>query len=91
MPQRTRFVALENAYHGETAGALSVGDLDLYAAPYRALCFPKNKGLRISLVDGETFTQKPARPVGHRACRIMTRSRPDRTKNSGFGVCCTDT
>jgi adenosylmethionine-8-amino-7-oxononanoate aminotransferase len=38
-PQRTRFVALENAYHGETAATLSVGDLDLYAAPYRALCF----------------------------------------------------
>jgi adenosylmethionine-8-amino-7-oxononanoate aminotransferase len=38
-PQRTRFVALENAYHGETAGTLSIGDLDLYATPYRALCF----------------------------------------------------
>jgi adenosylmethionine-8-amino-7-oxononanoate aminotransferase len=38
-PGRTRFVALENAYHGETAATLSVGDLDLYAAPYRALCF----------------------------------------------------
>jgi adenosylmethionine---8-amino-7-oxononanoate aminotransferase len=38
-PRRTRFVALENAYHGETAGTLSIGDLDLYAAPYRALCF----------------------------------------------------
>jgi adenosylmethionine-8-amino-7-oxononanoate aminotransferase len=39
-PARTRFVALENAYHGETAATLSVGDLDLYAAPYRPLCFP---------------------------------------------------
>jgi len=39
-PGRTRFVALENAYHGETAATLSIGDLDLYAAPYRALCFP---------------------------------------------------
>ena len=33
MPERTRFVALENGYHGETVGALSVGDLELYAAP----------------------------------------------------------
>ena len=40
MPGRTRFVALENGYHGETVGALSVGDLGLYAAPYRSLCFP---------------------------------------------------
>ncbi len=39
-PRRTRFVALENGYHGETVGALSVGDLELYAAPYRSLCFP---------------------------------------------------
>ncbi len=39
-PRRTRFAALENGYHGETVGALSVGDLDLYAAPFRPLCFP---------------------------------------------------
>lgn len=38
-PGRTRFAAFENGYHGETVGALSVGDLDLYAAPFRALCF----------------------------------------------------
>ena len=40
---RTRFAALENAYHGETAGALSVGDLALYAAPYGAMCFPVHR------------------------------------------------
>lgn len=37
--QRTRFVALENAYHGETAGAMSVSDLALYRAPYKKLLF----------------------------------------------------
>ena len=37
---RTVFVALENAYHGETVGALSVSDLGLYRAPYQSLCFP---------------------------------------------------
>jgi adenosylmethionine-8-amino-7-oxononanoate aminotransferase len=36
---RTRIAALANGYHGETVGALSVGDLDLYAAPYRPLMF----------------------------------------------------
>jgi adenosylmethionine-8-amino-7-oxononanoate aminotransferase len=36
---RTRVAALANGYHGETVGALSVGDLDLYAAPYRPLMF----------------------------------------------------
>jgi adenosylmethionine-8-amino-7-oxononanoate aminotransferase len=39
-PGRTRFAALENGYHGETVGALSVGDLALYAAPFRPICFP---------------------------------------------------
>jgi adenosylmethionine-8-amino-7-oxononanoate aminotransferase len=41
--RRTRFVALANGYHGETVGALSVGDCDLYAAPYRGLLFPVTK------------------------------------------------
>src|SRR4051794_16487643 len=42
-PARTRFAALENGYHGETVGALSVGDLGLYGAPFRALTFPVAK------------------------------------------------
>jgi adenosylmethionine-8-amino-7-oxononanoate aminotransferase len=40
---RTRFAALANGYHGETVGALSVGDCALYGAPYRALLFPVTK------------------------------------------------
>ncbi|MFB9066605.1 adenosylmethionine--8-amino-7-oxononanoate transaminase [Pseudofulvimonas gallinarii] len=35
--QRTRFIALTGAYHGETLGALSVTDLGLYRQPYRPL------------------------------------------------------
>lgn len=34
---RTRFVALENGYHGETIGALSVGDIPLYRQVYAPL------------------------------------------------------
>jgi adenosylmethionine-8-amino-7-oxononanoate aminotransferase len=41
--RRTRFAALANGYHGETVGALSVGDADLYSSPYRALLFPVTK------------------------------------------------
>ncbi len=40
---RTRFAALANGYHGETVGALSVGDCELYGSPYRALMFPVTK------------------------------------------------
>lgn len=38
-PWRTRFIALANAYHGETLGALSVSDLPLYRAVYGPLLF----------------------------------------------------
>jgi len=33
-PRRTKFVALANGYHGETIGALSVGDIPLYRRVY---------------------------------------------------------
>lgn len=36
-PRRTRFIALENGYHGETIGALSVGDIPLYRRVYAPL------------------------------------------------------
>lgn len=35
--RRTKFVALENGYHGETIGALSVGDVPLYRRVYAPL------------------------------------------------------
>jgi adenosylmethionine-8-amino-7-oxononanoate aminotransferase len=36
-PRRTRFVALSNGYHGETLGALSMGDIPLYRRTYAPL------------------------------------------------------
>jgi adenosylmethionine-8-amino-7-oxononanoate aminotransferase len=36
-PQRTKFIALENGYHGETIGALAVGDIPLYRRVYAPL------------------------------------------------------
>jgi adenosylmethionine-8-amino-7-oxononanoate aminotransferase len=38
-PQRTGFVCLQNAYHGDTLGAVSVGGIDLFHALYRPLLF----------------------------------------------------
>jgi adenosylmethionine-8-amino-7-oxononanoate aminotransferase len=35
--KRSKFVALENGYHGETIGALSVGDIPLYRRVYAPL------------------------------------------------------
>ncbi|MDH4276138.1 MAG: adenosylmethionine--8-amino-7-oxononanoate transaminase [Gammaproteobacteria bacterium] len=35
--QKTRFVTLSNSYHGETLGALAVGDVELYKTTYKPL------------------------------------------------------
>lgn len=45
--KRTRFMALENGYHGETALSLAVSDLGIYKEPYRALAadYPMLTGL----------------------------------------------
>jgi len=36
-PQKKKFMALTNAYHGETVGALSVGGVDLYSKIFKPL------------------------------------------------------
>jgi adenosylmethionine-8-amino-7-oxononanoate aminotransferase len=36
-PKKTRFVTLSNSYHGETLGALAVGDVALYKTTYSPL------------------------------------------------------
>lgn len=38
-PQRTDFIALENAYHGDTLGAVSAGGIELFHGRYRPLLF----------------------------------------------------
>jgi adenosylmethionine-8-amino-7-oxononanoate aminotransferase len=34
---KNKFIALKNAYHGETMGALSVSDMSLYSMPYESI------------------------------------------------------
>ncbi len=36
-PRKTKFITLSNSYHGETLGALAVGDVALYKETYRPL------------------------------------------------------
>jgi adenosylmethionine---8-amino-7-oxononanoate aminotransferase len=38
-PQRTGFICLENAYHGDTLGAVSVGGIGLFHSVYHPLLF----------------------------------------------------
>ena len=39
-PQKTKFIAFRNAYHGDTVGAMSVGGIDIYHAVFSPLLFP---------------------------------------------------
>ena len=38
-PERTRFIKLREAYHGDTLGSVSVGGMDLFHSTYRPLLF----------------------------------------------------
>jgi adenosylmethionine-8-amino-7-oxononanoate transaminase len=38
--RKTRFISLEESYHGDTLGAVSVGGIDLFHRIYRPLLFP---------------------------------------------------
>ena len=38
-PQRTKFLALRNAYHGDTIGAVSVGAVEVFHGVYKPLLF----------------------------------------------------
>ncbi|HWP93033.1 MAG TPA: adenosylmethionine--8-amino-7-oxononanoate transaminase [Thermodesulfobacteriota bacterium] len=41
--KKTKFVSLENGYHGDTLGAVSVGGIDLFHATFRPLLFESFK------------------------------------------------
>jgi len=42
-PEKKTFVALENAYHGDTIGAVSVGGIELFHQVYGPLLFPVHR------------------------------------------------
>ena len=51
--KRTTFITLENGYHGETAGALSVSDMGCYRAPYEAMLFQPHLITDLPYVTGQ--------------------------------------
>lgn len=53
----TRFLALENGYHGETALTLALSDLGLYAEPYRDLMPP------VAFLRGLPYVDSDAHPL----------------------------
>ena len=81
---KTRFMALTDAYHGETIGALSIGDCDLYTKIYKPLlmdivrvkgpdCYRCPYGKCRDNCDCECFeeTEKTFAKFGDETCAIV--------------------
>ena len=58
--RRTRFIALRDAYHGDTIGSVSVGGIDLFHSTYRPLLFDSLKAEPGRIEDvSRLFEQHP--------------------------------
>lgn len=55
--KKNKFVALKNAYHGETLGTMSVSDLGLYKAPYTSF------GLNCHYIDNIPYVSGKEDPL----------------------------
>ena len=53
-PGKTRFITLANSYHGETLGALAVGNVELYKSIYRPLLMDV-----ITVPSPDSFAREP--------------------------------
>ena len=53
-PRKTRFITLSNSYHGETLGALAVGNVELYKSIYRPLLMDV-----ITVASPDAFSREP--------------------------------
>lgn len=51
---KTQFVFLENSYHGDTIGAVSVGGVDLFHATFKPMLFAAHKVPSPQAASGET-------------------------------------
>ena len=83
-PQKKRFMALSDAYHGETVGALSVGGVDLYSQIYKPMlmeivrveapdCFRCKYGKCRENCNAECFeaAEKSFEEFGNEVCAFM--------------------
>jgi adenosylmethionine-8-amino-7-oxononanoate aminotransferase len=64
--RKTRFITLANSYHGETLGALAVGNVDLYKAIYRPLLMDV-----ITVPSPDAFLREPGVTPAEHARRMF--------------------
>ncbi|WP_070989207.1 adenosylmethionine--8-amino-7-oxononanoate transaminase [Halofilum ochraceum] len=82
--EKTKFIALTNSYHGETLGALAVGDVDLFKKTYSPLlmdsiivegpdCFHRDEGESWEAHSRKMFAQMEAALAehAHEACAVI--------------------
>ncbi len=82
--QKTKFITLENSYHGETLGALAAGDVALYKETYRPLlmetltvpspdCFQREAGESWAEYSLRRFTamEDTLRRHAHEVCAVI--------------------
>ena len=65
-PQKTRFINLSNSYHGETLGALAVGDVTLYKETYEPLLMGP-----ITVPAPDCFRREPGESCADVARRML--------------------
>jgi adenosylmethionine---8-amino-7-oxononanoate aminotransferase len=66
-PRKTRFITLANSYHGETLGALAVGNVELYKSIYRPLLMDV-----ITVPSPDSFARDPGMAEDEHARRMFT-------------------
>jgi adenosylmethionine---8-amino-7-oxononanoate aminotransferase len=64
--RKTRFITLANSYHGETLGALAVGNVDLYKSIYRPLLMDV-----ITVPSPDAFAREPGVSEADHARRMF--------------------
>jgi len=82
--QKTRFITLKNSYHGETLGALAVGDVELYKETYEPLlmqcitvpspdCFEREEGVSWREHTEQMFSHMKAalEKHAHETCAVI--------------------
>jgi adenosylmethionine-8-amino-7-oxononanoate aminotransferase len=63
-PHKARFITLSNSYHGETLGALAVGDVALYKETYKPLLMAT-----ITVPSPDAYYREPGESAADCACR----------------------
>jgi adenosylmethionine---8-amino-7-oxononanoate aminotransferase len=76
--RKTRFITLSNSYHGETLGALAVGNVDLYKSIYQPLLMDV-----ITVPSPDAFEREPGASEAEHARRMFVHMEKAIADNAG--------